>query len=156
MWVTPEEVLNRWTGTDDIPDENDITLATLIDDAEAVIALEVAGVSERLLDGTLDSRLLKMVVSNVVQRAWQSKQDGKLSYAYGSGPFNESGSYGNTRRGIYLEPEERALITKKGTNAGAFMISLDNNPSIINHGIYGPNAWLPGRSDESWYTPYER
>ena len=142
--VTEEDVISRWTGTDDIPDETDTTLITLVGDAEALILKRYPNIQARIDNNLLEERLVKMVVSSMVQRAYQSTLDGKNQYSYSSGPFSESGSYGSdSKRGLYLTEDEISLLSPSESGK-AFMTNMDTGASnFYDSGVYASNIWIP-------------
>lgn len=149
--VTAEEVISRWTGTDDVPSVEDVTLLTLIGDAEVVLIKEMATIPARLTAGTLEPRLVKIVLSGMIQRAYQSSHDNKSNFSFTSGPFSESATYQDKKRGIYLTDDERNLLSVAGSDQRAFMINMDNG--YRGAAMSAPNIWIPSYSKE-WETPY--
>jgi len=126
-WVSPTDVLNRWTGTDDKPDTDDTVFTTLIEDAQVLIQTRFPNIQDRIDDNKLNTTLIKIVVSAMVQRAYQTIQNGLSSYSYGTGPFSESGSFSTPdKRGLYLTQDEIDLLTPNNLKSNkAFSINLD-------------------------------
>lgn len=145
-WVVAEDVISRWTGTGEIPDDSDVTLLTLIGDAEALVLKRYPNIQARLDSNLLEERIIKMVVSSMVQRAYQTTLDGKNQYSYSSGPFSESGSYGSDqKRGLYLTEDEISLLSPSDTGK-AFITNMDtghSNFGIDGSGISAANVWFP-------------
>lgn len=140
IWVQPQDVLDRWTG-DDAPAVNDKILITLIDDAEILLEARFSNIAERIQNETLKDGILKIVVSAMVQRAYNSEPTNKASYSYTSGPFSEQGSYSGSsgEDGMSLTQKEIALLAPKGSLSRAFSVNMDTGhanfpivpPSII-------------------------
>lgn len=130
VMITPQQVISRWTG-DDAPQVTDAVLATLTEDAEALALWDYPTLPARLLGKPAYLRIVQMVLSQAVQRAYNSSANGKNQYSYTSGPFSESGSYaGNsdTRGSIYFTDAEKQKLAGGQTNE-AFKINLDTRPS---------------------------
>jgi hypothetical protein len=124
-WATAADIIDRWTGSE-APDENDRVLSVLIEDAEEVILSRFPKIQERIDNGSLRLRRVQIVMGGMVQRAYQTRQDGLVSYSNGVGPFSEGGSYGDTRRGLYLTADEISKLAPSANQKGkAFSINLD-------------------------------
>lgn len=147
VWITVEEVLNRWTGGD-APSATDPVLLTLLDDAEAIVLRQYPAIQVRLDDLSLDARLLKMVMAGMIQRAYLTAHDNRANWSYASGPFSESAGAASTKRGLYLTDDDISLLAP--TNAGnkAFSVNMDVAPGRFSGlALQGP-GWYNGY----WYS----
>ena len=146
IWVQPQDVVNRWTG-DDAPAVNDALLKTLVDDSEVLLDARFSNITERLANGSLKIGVLKIVVSAMVQRAYNAEPTNKTSYSYTSGPFSEQGSYsgGSGESGLYLTQQEIQLLAPKGSLSRAFSVNMDTGhanfpvipPSVVRSENWG-------------------
>jgi hypothetical protein len=126
QWTTAKEVTEIWTGSEP-PEESDKVLNALILTAEAIILSRFPSIQYRITNGTLALKIVQYVVSGMVQRAFQTANDGRISYSNTTGPFAESGSYSNSRRGLYISDDELALLAPKSVQNKAFSIDMDRN-----------------------------
>lgn len=113
---TPAEVLKRWVRQDDRPAVDDVFFNTLIEDAGTLLDATFSNLQERVDAGTLDPKLVVIVISQMVQRAFYDEISPRSSFSYTSGPFSESGSYGSDKeekQGLYLTEAELALLRPK-------------------------------------------
>jgi hypothetical protein len=139
-WTTPEDVTSRWTGTEP-PADDDTTLLVLIGDAEDEVLTHFPKIQQRIDSGALRLRTVQIVVAAVVQRAYQSKQDGLLSYSNGVGPFSEGGSYADTRRGTYLDDYDIKRLSPPKSGSKAFSIDMDRSNSST---AFWPTGFVNG------------
>jgi hypothetical protein len=125
-WAQPADIIDRWTGSE-APAEDDRVLIVLIGDAEDIILGKYPSIQTRITSGQLTLRRVQIVLAGMVQRAYQTAQDGRIAYSNGAGPFSESGSYGDSRRGLFLTKDEIALLAPPEVHGKAFSIDLDAN-----------------------------
>lgn len=148
IYLTPADVISRWTG-DDAPDLTDGVLATLTEDALALADYMFPTLSERVVKNEPPLRVVQMVLSGVIQRAFQTQNNGLTSFSYSSGPFSESGSFGgdhSEKGSIYFTTKEKETLSGKETSR-AFKINLDVHPSGAGGAYpYANYGWpyLPG------------
>jgi hypothetical protein len=128
-WVTVTDVLNRWREPDDLPTADNILLLTLIEDAHAIIRQAHPSVPTRLDSGMLDITLVKIVVADMVQRAFLRSHDGRISYGSTTGPFSESGAYSDSNASLYLTSEENNKLAGPEAKGKAYSINMDTNRS---------------------------
>lgn len=122
-WATPADVVTRWTGSE-APDEDDATIGVLVEDAEEIILGKYPNIDTRIKNGSLGVRTVIIVIAGMVQRAYQSRQDGLTSYSNGVGSFSESGAYGDMRRGLYLTRDEISYLAPNLTAGKAFSVDM--------------------------------
>lgn len=134
--VEIEEVLKRWIG--EAPDEDDAVLETLITDAVVLIDLKVKNIDARLnppLPSEPESNLqtlLNMIVSTMVQRAYNSDYSTYTNESMTTGPFSQSYSKAaDTKQGLYLLNEELELL-RKNESSEPSRISVIRNPARPN------------------------
>lgn len=137
-WFTAQDVINRWTG-DAPPAVDDVLLLTLVEDATTLIKFKFPTLQKRV-DAGFDVNLIKIVGSAVVQRAYVHEPTRKSSYSYTSGPFSESGSYGDGagEDGLFLTDSEISMLRPAGVSSNAFSINLDRNArnGLYPYGVY--------------------
>lgn len=144
-WANSRDIIDRWTGSE-APDESDRVLGVLIEDAEEVILGRFPKIQARIDNGSLRLRAVQIVLAGMVQRAYQTRQDGLVSYSNGVGPFSEGGSYGDTRRGLYLTADEISKLAPSTNQSGkAFSINLDTRAGR------SVNFWDDGYYGEYYY-----
>jgi hypothetical protein len=128
MWtVTPNEVLKRWLpSSDEKPLDTDELLVTLTGDSIVVINSEISDLDSRIDSESNLLPLLKIQVSTMVQRAWNSDYSNFTSRSSGMGPFSEGFSKSEkAKQGIFMTPEEISKFTKASEFGGP--ISTDPN-----------------------------
>ena len=130
-WVTPQDVTDRWVGSD-APDNLDLVQA-LIEDAEAVILAEYPAIQGRIDDDKLSLSVVKRVVVRMVTRVLRNPEN--LTYwQMNTGPFGQGKNYGTDgNTDIWLTDRERDLLAPK-RRGKAFEIDLGVNAvSPIRH-----------------------
>jgi hypothetical protein len=141
-WATPQDIKDRWVGSD-VPSDDDLIQA-LIDDAEAVIVSEFPKIQERIDDEELPLQIVILVVSRVVSRLLRNPEN--LSYwQQQTGPFMQSRNYLGSQTDIWLNEKELALLSPS-TKGKAF--SVDIGPDKIS-----PSSWPwrnPGVAEPVW------
>ena len=150
--VEIEEVLKRWIG--EVPDEDDSVLETLITDAVVLIDLKVKNIDERLNpeppkqpEANLQT-ILNMVVSSMVQRAYNSDYSVYTNESMTTGPFSQSYSKSDTsKQGLYLLNDELELL-KKSESSQPSRIAVIKNPARPNFYARG-YAYGYGLGDEN-------
>jgi hypothetical protein len=111
-WTTPQDVLDRWVGSD-APTDTDLVQA-LINDAEAVILTEYPRIQERIDDNELPLSSVVMIVSRMVTRLLRNPEN--LSYwQQNVGPFNQARNYGNGGTDIWLTENEKQMLSPNTT-----------------------------------------
>jgi hypothetical protein len=132
MWtVTPNEVLKRWLpSSDEKPLDTDELLVTLTGDSIVVINSEISDLATRVdLESNL-LPLLKIQVSTMVQRAWNSDYSTFTSRSSGMGPFSEGFSKSDkSRQGLYMTPEEVSKFSKSSSFGP--MSTDPNRPNFV-------------------------
>lgn len=112
MWVTFDDVLDRWVGEDRPTDLG--VVGTLVADAETVIAARFPGIADRITDGVLPVDRVKLVVSRMVTRAIRNPE-GVRTRQEGTGPFSGSVTFGGDNPGdMWLTNEEADLLGPDG------------------------------------------
>lgn len=148
MWVTVTDVLNRWVDQEERPAEADVLLTTLVEDAQVIIGNKFSNIQSRIDALTLNPTLVKIVVAQMVQRAYNTELSGKVSYSYSSGPFSEQGSYSDSsKKGIYLTEDEIQLLQPKEAQSKAFSINMDQGQA---------NFPINGYLDNPYYYNFPR
>lgn len=129
-FVKPEEVVSRWTGGD-APDSSDSVLKTLVDDVNALSAYKFPDLEDRVTSQAIPARIVKMILSAVVQRAYSTSNNSLQNWSFMSGPFSESGTLGRDvdKAGkLFFTPEESTELSGVDLS-GVLMLSLDPYPS---------------------------
>lgn len=119
-WTTPQDVLDRWIGSDAPTDTDQI--AALISDAETIILAEYPAIQNRIDDALLQESTVVMVVCWMVSRIIRNPE-GLTYWQQQTGPFGQARNYGNTAAGIWLTADEKALLAPK-RKGKAFEIDL--------------------------------
>lgn len=151
--VTAEDVLKRWREADreDAPDADNEQLLTFIEDAQVIITLAHPHVPLRIDAGTMLPGVVKIVVADMVQRAFLRSHDGRVSYGSTTGPFSESGAYTDTNASLYLNARENIMLANPAAASGkAYSVNMDSRRGgrFTNGraGVYNGYSYLGGGS----------
>lgn len=107
-WATPQDILDRWVGSDKPTDED--LIQALINDAESVILAEFPAIQTRIDNDELPLATVVMVVSRMVSRLLRNPEN--LSYyQQTTGPFGQARNYGAGNTDIWLSDNELALLS---------------------------------------------
>lgn len=135
--VDVQEIIKRWVG--ETPDSDDVLLTTLISDSVILIKQKVKNIDDRLITEPDLQTLLNIVVSKMVQRAYNSDYTGFTSVSNAVGP--QSASYSKTvdeaKQGLYITVDELNSIS--GGNTSDSRIRVLSNPPRPN--FYARNGW---------------
>lgn len=109
-WVTPEQVLDRWAGSNKPSDEDLVEL--WIGDAETLVRSEFPDIDDRLeADEPALADRVEWVVVRVVTRGLRNP-DGVRQQAETTGPRSESLTFVAPRPGdLYLTAQERQMLS---------------------------------------------
>jgi hypothetical protein len=151
LWTTPADVRGRWVGDDPFPfpEGDDVTLSTLLEDAEDTVLREFPTLPDRVdadpatVANSIPKRRVAKVVARVVIRHLRNPA-GQRSRMDVSGPFTQNVMFGGEEPGaLYLTDEDRSELG--GTEPGQ-AFTIDTTPAII---PTSPETWLElGRT---WY-----
>ncbi len=122
-WATPQDVIDRWVGTD-IPTDTDL-LTGLIADAEVVILGSYPAIQTRIDNNELSLSTVTLVVVRMVTRLLRNPE-GLTYWQQQTGPFGQARNYGSTSQDIWLSVEEQNLLAPKRTGK-AFEINQGYN-----------------------------
>ena len=133
--VEVEEVLKRWIGEE--PESVEM-IETLISDATVLIDLKVKNIDQRLNpelpiqpEASLQT-ILNMVVSSMVQRAYNSDYSVYTNESMTTGPFSQSYSKtDSSKQGLYLLNDELELL-RKNESSEPSRIAVVRNPARPN------------------------
>jgi hypothetical protein len=118
-WATPQDIKDRWVGTD-VPTDDDL-LTALISDAEAVVLAEYPLIQDRIDDNLLDEAVVVMVVARMVSRLLRNPE--ALSYHQTAvGPFSQARNFGENSD-IWMSEQEKNMLAPK-TRGKAFEVDL--------------------------------
>lgn len=143
-WATPQDIIDRWVGTD-VPTDTDL-MESLIGDAEAVILSKFPKIQERIDDEELPLAVVTLVVCRMVTRLLRNPEN--LTYwQQQTGPFGQARNYGGNNSDIWLSDNELSLLApnKQGK---AFEVNQGFNavsPSTTD------DIWLSMGSDYEWF-----
>lgn len=124
-WTTATEVTAAWIGND--APTNTALVDTWIGKAERLLRAKVPTLTARLaVTPVTEPDLLgnvKDVVTAMVQRVFRNPE-GVRQRQEGTGPFTGSVTYGGDQPGaLWVTDAELALVSKAGTNRGAYVIN---------------------------------
>ena len=143
-WTTPQDILDRWVGSDAPTDED--LMQALIDDAEAVILSEFPKIQDRIDDEELSLNVIIMVVSRMVSRLLRNPEN--LTYwQQTTGPFGQARNYGTGNGDIWLTENELSLLAPK-SRGKAFEVNQGYNaqsPAVVDDfrlGLENEFEWL--------------
>lgn len=107
-WTTPQDVLDRWVGSDRPTDEG--LLETLIGDAEDHIVFEFPDVPARIASDDLPLVRVQRVVAAMVARVVRNPR-GVRQVQRSTGPFQVGETFAEAKPGeMTLTDEERSLL----------------------------------------------
>lgn len=107
-WTTPQDVLDRWVGSDRPTDED--LLETLIGDAEDHIVFEFPDIQDRIDSGVLPVTRVQRVVAAMVARVVRNPR-GVRQVQRSTGPFQMGETFAEAKPGeMTLTDEERSLL----------------------------------------------
>lgn len=147
--LTPEQVVSRWNDADSEPETDDVALRVLIEDVLALAEYKFPTLEKRVDNNQISLRVVQLTLCTVVKRAYLTNSNGLSSYSYSSGPFSESGTYGNNvnKNGtIWFTQEEISLLGAQDVSGG-FKINLDIHQSTVTdlpYANYEPYSYVPG------------
>ena len=138
--VDVEEVLKIWIGEEP---ESVEKIETLISYAVVLIDLKVKNINERLNpeppkqpEEKLQT-ILNMVVSSMVQRAYNSDYSVYTNESMTTGPFSQSYSKtDSSKQGLYLLNDELELL-RKNESSEPSRIAVIKNPARPNFYVHG-------------------
>jgi hypothetical protein len=143
-WATPQDILDRWVGSDKPTDED--LIQALINDAESVILAEFPAIQTRIDDEELSLATVVMVVSRMVSRLLRNPE--ALTYLQQTtGPFGQARNYGVGNADIWLSENELTLLSPK-KRGKAFEVNQGFNaqsPSVVDDfrlGMENEFEWL--------------
>jgi len=111
QWTSPQDIRDRWVGSD-APSDDDL-LTALILDAEAVIVSTFPRIQERIDDELLSESVVTMVTSRMVSRLIRNPEN--LSYwQQNTGPFGQGRTFGNDKD-IWLTQDERLMLAPQNS-----------------------------------------
>jgi hypothetical protein len=111
-WATPQDVIDRWVGSDAPTDTN--LIEALISDAEAVILSEYPKIQDRIDDEELPLGTVTMVVCRMVSRLLRNPE-GLTYWQQQTGPFGQARNYGSAGQDIWMTPEETSMLAPNRT-----------------------------------------
>jgi hypothetical protein len=143
-WATPQDILDRWVGSDKPTDED--LIQALINDAESVILSEFPAIQERIDDDELPLATVVMVVSRMVSRLLRNPEN--LSYwQQTTGPFGQARNYGAGNSDIWLSENELSLL-RPNKRGKAYEVNQGfdaQSPSVVDDfriGMANEFEWL--------------
>jgi hypothetical protein len=143
-WATPQDIIDRWVGTD-VPTDTDLMQA-LINDAEAVVLSEFPKIQERIDDNEISVNTVIMVVARMVSRLLRNPEN--LTYwQQTTGPFGQARNYGTGNGDIWLTENELSLLSPK-KRGKAFEVNQGfdaQSPSVVDDfrlGMGSEFEWL--------------
>lgn len=134
MWVTYEDIVNRWTSGESYPISQTVT-ETLIEDAEVLILREFPTIQTRITSGELNLSLVKQVVARMI-KGYVINGNGLSQHSQTVGPYTNSESYSTktSRYELMLTANDRALLAPVIT---ATVGSIETITSYDAYGNYG-------------------
>lgn len=121
MWATVEDIHARWL-TGEVP-ATDAQLATLIEDAEDIIASEYPRTETDVTLGVVPGARVVRVVSRMVNRVLRNP-DGLRQVQDSTGPFSSSMTYGGDHPGeLYLTDDDRRDLGGRKAKGKAYTLS---------------------------------
>lgn len=110
MFVSYEDIVNRWTSGEPYPISQTVT-ETLIEDAEALILREFPTLAARIANGELAISLVKQVVARMI-KGYVINGNGLTQHSQTVGPYSNSESYSSrtTRYELMLTANDRAIL----------------------------------------------
>lgn len=147
MFVTYQDVINRWNGhgdTSTFPISKTVT-ETLIEDAEAIILREFPNLEERIEDKELNPVLVKQVVSRMIT-SYITNGNGLSQRSSTVGPYTESRSYSSRTSRVYLEliEEDRELLSPVVREAQIGVIETIDWNKVGSYGHHSPSDYRAG------------
>ncbi|OFL77600.1 hypothetical protein [Corynebacterium sp. HMSC077B05] len=138
-YATPQDVKDRWVGTDTLPGDN--VLEAWLDDAETLIFAEIPGIIDKVTadpDGTWTRRLI-YVEAQLVSQVMRNP-DGVRQRAQTAGTFTDSVTYGTETiaQAMSLTPAHRSILTGGGNKH----VGIDMTPDLPQHPL--DYAWVNG------------
>ncbi|UEJ84008.1 Gp19/Gp15/Gp42 family protein [Brachybacterium halotolerans subsp. kimchii] len=120
MWVTPDDVRDRWVGGD--LDFTDQTIATLIGDAEDAIRASVPDI-DQMVDTKIPLARVSRVISRMVIRVLRNPE-GIRTLQETTGQFSGSTTYAGDVLGeiVFTDEDRRDLLGKGPTGRRAYSV----------------------------------
>lgn len=126
-WASPQDIQDRWVGTD-VP-QDEYLLTQLIQDAEAVILAEYPRIQARIDSAELPQTTVVMVISRMVSRVIRNPE--ALTYLQQTtGPFGQARNYGSAPQDIWLTDNEKSLLAPQ-TRGKAKEVNLGYNATDV-------------------------
>jgi len=122
-WTTPQDILDRWVGSN-APTDTDLIQA-LINDAEAVVLAEYPAIQTRIDADELSIDVVVMVVSRMVARVLRNP-DNVSYWQQTTGPFGQARNFNENAVDIWLSADEKQLLAPK-RRGKAYEVDLGYN-----------------------------
>lgn len=143
-WATPQDIIDRWVGTD-VPTDTEL-IEALIADAEAVILAEFPKIQDRIDDEELSLAVVTLVISRMVTRLLRNPEN-LTFWQQQTGPFGQSRNFGAGNADIWLSDQELTLLSPK-RRGKAYEVNQGYNavsPSVVDDfrlGLANEFEWL--------------
>lgn len=106
-FATAQDVADRWRP---LTDPETVVATTLVADASALIRARFPGIDSQIANGALDPTIPLMVVASMVKRALVAPLDGVSQQSEGVGPYNQSQTFANPMRNVFLTEADLTLL----------------------------------------------
>lgn len=137
MFVTYQDVINRWNGHGDsqaYPISQTVT-ETFIEDAEALILKEFATLQQRVDEGSLNPTLIKQVVSRMIN-SYITNGNGLSQHIKTVGPYTDNKSYSTKTTRSYLELTSQDIETLSPPDTSSDIGQIFTIEGYGNVGLY--------------------
>lgn len=120
MWVTPDQVRDRWIGGD--LTVSDSTLAVLIGDAEDAVRSAIPGI-DGMIPTPIPTERVQRVVARMVARVLRNPE-GIRTMQESTGQFSGSTTYAGDNLGeiVFTDADRRDLLGKGASGRRAYSV----------------------------------